>query len=123
MREQGELVVGVGILRMIVPTELLADHAQIIGDQWKEFVMHCRLQSEEFPPHIQPVTENAVIMGPILKANDDMVEDAEGEDLNFRQLEPWRLQSGESVQQQCLKGIGLIRALNQRSRLWFEILP
>ncbi|KAL8920175.1 MAG: hypothetical protein Q9208_006421 [Pyrenodesmia sp. 3 TL-2023] len=123
MREQDHQLLAVGILHIIVPTDLLADHAQIFAQDWKEFVMHCRLQTEPFPSHLSWLLETPVIMGPILKANDAMVRDMVGEGMNFQALEPWRLPNGSSAQQQCIKGTQLVRNMNQRARIWLELLP
>ncbi|KAL8749360.1 MAG: hypothetical protein Q9199_007735 [Rusavskia elegans] len=121
--EQSQQLLAVGILHIIIPTDLLADHAQIYADEWREFVMHCRLQTGQFPSHLTNLQNTSVIMGPILKANDAMVRNLVGDGLDFHRLEPWRLANGASAQQQCIKGINLIRGMNQRARIWLELLP
>ncbi|KAI4251211.1 MAG: hypothetical protein L6R42_008468 [Xanthoria sp. 1 TBL-2021] len=121
--EQSQQLLAVGILHVIIPTEFLADHAQIYGDEWREFVMHCRLQIGRFPSHLTYLKNTSVIMGPILKANDAMVRNVVGDGREFRRLEPWRLANGASAQQQCIKGTNLIEAINERARIWLEILP
>ncbi|KAL8907601.1 MAG: hypothetical protein Q9207_001338 [Kuettlingeria erythrocarpa] len=121
--EQGRDIVAVAILHLIIPTDLLDNHAQLFGAEWKEYVMNCRLQTQPFPTHLEWLLDTPIITGPILKANDAMVQELVGDERNFEALEPWRLANGASAQQQCIKSDQVVRNINRQARMWLELLP
>ena len=118
--EQGQDVVHVGILHLILPKDLLTDCVEVFADYWKEFVMCCRLQNP-VPEHLRYVAHSSVIFGPLLNANDGQVAKCVGPSRDYTALDLLRLPSGAAAMQHCLKGDRFIETLNQRSRLWLEI--
>ncbi|KAL8727017.1 MAG: hypothetical protein Q9166_006315 [cf. Caloplaca sp. 2 TL-2023] len=114
--DAGMTPIGVGILHMIAPKDLLADFNQVFGTTWQEFVMVCRLQ-QPIPQHLQFLTESPVLIGPILSCNDRTVARLVGPTFNFAILQQLRTPSGAMFSQHFIKGADIINALNTQPRL------
>ncbi len=121
VREQGEDLVGVGILHVIIPRDLLANSAEVYGLDWKEFVWNHRLQLPT-PERLAYIDEADVIVGPILKCSQAAMMKHRDVNRNFTVLEPMKLSAGEMTEWCALKGISLHRNINRRGRFWVERL-
>ncbi|KAL8991977.1 MAG: hypothetical protein Q9169_007482 [Polycauliona sp. 2 TL-2023] len=124
--QQNRAPAPVGILHVVVPRELLEDFQEIYGDTWRQFVMHCRLMSddEQIPLHLQYLRQAQVVIGPVLNSTAEALERMVGSTLRFDGIQPWRLPNGASVQQHCIRDEGdIIQQMNRSARVWFETIP
>lgn len=121
LTEQGEDLVGVGILHVILPKELLASSVDVFGLDWKEFVWNHHLQRPT-PDRLAYIDEAEVIIGPILKCSQMAMNAHVKAGRNFTVLEPMKLSAGETASQHALKGETLMGNINARGRFWVERL-
>lgn len=121
VREQGEDLVGVGILHVIIPRDLLANSAEVYDLAWKEFVWNHRLQLPT-PERLAYINNADVIIGPILMCSQAAMMKHRDANRNFTVLEPMKLSAGGTASQHALKGISLHRNINKCGRFWVERL-
>ncbi|KAI4186344.1 MAG: hypothetical protein L6R41_003540 [Letrouitia leprolyta] len=117
---QGDSCCQAGILHVILKREFLHDAEEIYGDDWKEFVMYCRLRSTP-PTHLKSYEQASVLIDPVLMANDHQLMGMVSRDRDFRSLRPYRLSDGWCATQYCFKDV-FRSDLRKYVRMWWEPL-
>ena len=121
LKAKGQDIIGVRILHLNVPKELLTNSVSIDGAIWQEFVWNHRLQRQT-PDHLQYLDEAEVLTGPVLQCGPAMVAEHVRQGHDFTVLKPVRLSSGDTASQHAFKGSGIRRAINTNGRFWLEQL-